>query len=208
METWKPVNGYEDKYAVSSEGRVRSLDRTITNKNGKQWFYPGKILKPDITQTNMTAYARVTLSKEHKTKRFSIHRLVAEAFHGPAPDDKPHVNHIDNNGSNNTPENLEWCSHSENMQHAQRQGRLYQSQSTGGKRGSATNLRRLQEKVASLTNTWVNDWFVHEDEPVRRKSKYYLRCECRCGRNTLMDVGRLYRREASSCVSCGKKMKI
>ena len=44
-----------------------------------------------------------------------IHRLVAMAFI-PNPDDKPFIDHIDNNRTNNNAYNLRWCTSSENQQ--------------------------------------------------------------------------------------------
>lgn len=108
VEQFNRVQGYNGKYLVSNLGRVKSLKRNI-------------ILKVD-TQNKM-GYERVTLSKGGNTLRYSVHRLVAEAFL-PNPDNKPHINHIDNNPSNNRVDNLEWCTHSENMIHAHEQGRL------------------------------------------------------------------------------------
>lgn len=47
-------------------------------------------------------------------KRCKVHRLICEAFHGACPPDKPEVDHINRNRSDNRPENLRWCSRSEN----------------------------------------------------------------------------------------------
>ncbi len=48
---------------------------------------------------------------------FQVHRLIALAFI-PNPDNLPEINHIDGNPLNNSLENLEWCTHQYNMQHA------------------------------------------------------------------------------------------
>ena len=54
-----------------------------------------------------------------KHKQYMIHRLVASTFLG-KPDDPRQifVNHKDGNGLNNNIDNLEWCTVSENTQHA------------------------------------------------------------------------------------------
>lgn len=43
-----------------------------------------------------------------------VHRIVATAFHGPAPTPDHVVDHIDTNRQNNRPENLRWCTRLEN----------------------------------------------------------------------------------------------
>lgn len=60
---------------------------------------------------------RVNLCKNGKAKTVYIHRLVAEAFI-PNPNNYNEVNHIDENKTNNTIENLEWASHKTNVNHA------------------------------------------------------------------------------------------
>ena len=63
-------------------------------------------------------YLRVSLSNGIiKHKRFSIHRLVAEAFI-PNPNNLPQVNHKDENKTNNCVDNLEWCTAIENLNHS------------------------------------------------------------------------------------------
>lgn len=72
---------------------------------------------------NGKGYKLVCLTVNKVRKNKYIHRLMAEHFID-NPDNKPLVNHIDGNKSNNTISNLEWCTLSENMQHASRTGLL------------------------------------------------------------------------------------
>lgn len=61
-------------------------------------------------------------AKEQGVKRtLYLHRLVAEAFLG-RPADANEVNHLDGNKQNNCLANLEWTTHSANLQHAFREG--------------------------------------------------------------------------------------
>ena len=53
---------------------------------------------------NGKGYMNVNVSN----KTYYQHRLVAEAFI-PNPDNQPEVNHIDEDKSNNSVDNLEWC---------------------------------------------------------------------------------------------------
>ena len=110
-EIWKDIEGYEG-YQVSSEGRVRSLDRWVVYKNGKKRFRKGMILKPFL---NNCGYFQVYLGKNGKQKWLKVHRLVAKAFI-PNPDNLPEVNHINEfDKTDNKVENLEWCDRSYNV---------------------------------------------------------------------------------------------
>lgn len=104
-EIWKSIPGY-DYYEVSSKGRVRSIGRWENMYNGGVRFRKGRILKPC---NRGRGYMCVGIWNEKGHKLENIHRLVAEVFI-PNPDRLPCVNHKDENPSNNSVNNLEWCS--------------------------------------------------------------------------------------------------
>ena len=109
-EEWRDIPGH-DGYQVSSLGRVRSVDRESRYSDGRVGKWPGRILKQ---KTTATGYNQVLLSNG-KCRSFQVHRLVAIAFHGPAPEGKPYVLHNDGTRNNNTPENLRWGDQQDNM---------------------------------------------------------------------------------------------
>lgn len=104
MEVWKPVKGYEGVLAVSSEGRVMSFMRNPE----------GNVLK---TQTDKKGYQRISCTVKRKRVRFKVHRLVADHFIA-NPLNKPQVNHINGDKTDNSVSNLEWSTGSENARHA------------------------------------------------------------------------------------------
>lgn len=113
-EIWRPVQGYEGSYEVSNLGKVRSLDRVIHYQDGSTRNRKGKVLKPCV---DISGYAIVYLAhRGHQSAKF-VHRLVANCFLLNA-DSTLEVNHKDGNKSNNCVENLEWCTHRENILHA------------------------------------------------------------------------------------------
>ena len=105
-EKWLPIVGYEGFYEVSDCGRVRSVTRTLSN--GHKWR--GRVRK---THNNPSGYPSVNLSRDGKYKTKNIHRMVLEAFCGPAPMGMDCC-HNDGNPENNMLKNLRWASRSEN----------------------------------------------------------------------------------------------
>lgn len=120
-ETWKDIKGYEGRYQVSDKGRVKSLAHVTIRKNGRKLPLKERILKPS---TNHKGYLLVVLyDYSGKAKTIKVHRLVCEAFHK-NPDNKPCVNHIDENKANNKASNLEWCTVKENCNYGTRNARI------------------------------------------------------------------------------------
>jgi hypothetical protein len=112
MEIWKDIAGYEKFYQVSNLGRVRSLDRVIISKDGKRRFFKGKVLIPNV---NNSGYLFVNLLNGCR-KNMLIHRLVLIAFKK-NQNNLPEGNHKDGNKLNCCSDNLEWCTHQENIDH-------------------------------------------------------------------------------------------
>lgn len=207
MEIWKDITEYEGLYQVSNTGKVKSLERCVLNKHGKWQTYPERLLKFDINIDSNTSYCRVTLCKLHKTKRYLVHRLVAEMFI-PNPLNKEYVNHINNDGTDNQVSNIEWCTHSENMLHAQKQGRLFKTQSNAGVRSGELAYERVKNNVEKAYLVKFNSWKVISNELTKRASKYYVLCECVCGITQQIEFSRLLRKEASSCRRCAKNPEV
>lgn len=111
MEIWKDIEGYEGLYQVSNEGNVKSLKREITYKDGRKKLIKERILKKILSDLG---YYHVMLCKNGISKRFKIHRLVANAFI-PNINNLPIINHKDENPKNNSVENLEWCDQNYNV---------------------------------------------------------------------------------------------
>ena len=102
-EEWKSIKWWEWIYQISTLWRVKSF---------KYWKI--KFLKPSLKNN---WYYRVSLSGKDKMYYSNIHRLVWLHFIE-NPENKPEINHIDWDKSNNTLSNLEWNTYKENINHS------------------------------------------------------------------------------------------
>lgn len=140
-EVWKPIAQFNGRYDVSNKGRIRS------------WINMGrrKLKTPEIRKTgyNNCGYEYIVISYKSKQYTESIHRLVAITFI-PNPENKPCVNHIDGDKTNNHASNLEWMTHKENTRHGMETG-LISFESHGEKNGMS---RLTRNDVLDIRNTY------------------------------------------------------
>ncbi len=104
MEAHKFIEGYNRKYSITQFGNIYSTKRGRIKR-----------LKPQI---NKYGYYKIGLYNDNKKyKTYTVHRLVA-IYWIQNPENKPEVNHIDCDKSNNYIGNIEWATSSENSIHA------------------------------------------------------------------------------------------
>lgn len=118
IEEWRDIPEYEGLYQVSNQGRVRSLDHVVPHSNGTHRTQRGRIRR---LARHRQGYLQVVLCKAGKRATLYVHRLVATVFLGECPP-AHEVNHVNGDKSDNRVENLEYCTHSQNMMHADEQG--------------------------------------------------------------------------------------
>lgn len=129
-EIWINIEG--SNYEVSNTQKVRNC-------------LTGFVLKNSIFGS--TEYVGVHIRINGKVRHCSIHRLVAIAF-VPNPDNKPQVNHKDGDKKNNAPDNLEWSTQPENIQHMYDTGlKTYQPLHYKGKFGKDHNRSKSVECI-------------------------------------------------------------
>ena len=149
-EEWTHINGYDGLYIISNLGQVK---RFIKGR----W----KILKPN---KNKYGYLFVNLCKNGKSTSYRIHRLVALHFI-PNPENKPQVNHIDENKENNVVSNLEWMTSKENNNHGTRNVRHSKTRKEKFKNGE---YRKGYKKVSCYDIETGN--FIREFESLTQAS--------------------------------------
>jgi len=119
-EIWKPCPMHEEKYLVSNCGNFKKItDNSILTK-----------------RINDKGYISITLNKKVK----QAHRFVALAFIENL-DNKPQVDHIDDDKTNNHVSNLRWVTQSENLL----------------KRGKTKPSKKLNSEMVSAIRSFINN---------------------------------------------------
>lgn len=117
-ELWRPFPRGNGFYEASTFGRIRSVDRLTARRSrwGGNSHCPvrGRVLSP---WKDSGGYLVVYLCGEGRREAMNVHRLIADAF-CEASDGREFINHKNGDKCDNRPENLEWCTRSENINHA------------------------------------------------------------------------------------------
>lgn len=154
-EIWKESK-IEGVY-VSNLGNIRKSD------NFKKRYY----------EFDFNGYKAVQIFNH----TYYVHRLVAQVFIE-NKDNKPCVNHIDGNKSNNNINNLEWVTYSENNRHAYRTG-LKKPITKSKKHRSVCMLNDNKEIICIfLKMNYANLLFKKDvDNNIARAIKNGIKCE-------------------------------
>ena len=114
MEEWRVIPGFLN-YEVSTIGRIRSIDRSKSFKNGRVMHYEGKL--KHLRKHPKNGFIMADLIDDNgKRKTVYPHKMVASAFLiNVDPRRMKVVVHIDGNVENNNLENLKWSSFSESI---------------------------------------------------------------------------------------------
>lgn len=138
QETWKPAAGFEGRYEISDQGRVKTLLR----HRGQQ----GMILK---TLPNKDGYPFVSLSNGnggHASR--TVHRLVLDAFVGPCPPNKE-CSHRNGVRSDCRLVNLEWATEKENQAMRRVHGTTCQGSRNRLAKLSESDVMTIREMISS-----------------------------------------------------------
>jgi len=150
-ENWCDVPGFEKAYQVSSEGRIRSLDRMVTDSIGRKKLMIGTLLKQN---TNRGGYHHVGLCNSGKTHTKTVHQLVMAAFSGPCPENQE-VMHLDGVRTNNKLCNLRYGSRSCNSAFTIDHGTVCSGSLFSGENNSLAKFTNNQ--AGEIRRVWATD---------------------------------------------------
>ncbi len=139
--------------------KIKGYNDYLISKNGKVYSTKNGMLKEMSQYVDSLGYLSLRLCEHAKTKLHRIHRLLADTFID-NPNDYPCINHKDGNKMNNELSNLEWCSYSQNNQHAF---------DNGLKVATNRKLNPLQVSIIRHSFDDMNDYQIAKYMPISRR---------------------------------------
>jgi len=149
---WKIIEQASD-YSINNIGGIKN------NKTGRL-----------IAIVHSSCYLLCGLSVNRIRKFFPRHRLVAIAFI-PNPENKPFVNHKNGVKDDNRVENLEWCTHSENIKHSYTTGLNKNGRNTCRLMGKNNWAKAVAARKKEVINTATKQ--VYESATIASKATIY-----------------------------------
>lgn len=133
-EIWRNLPDYIGTYQVSDQGRVRSLTRTVTDKNGRSMTLRGKVITPALA--GKSGYYQFAASENGLQRRITVQAAVLAAFVGPPPEGAI-VLHLNGNPRDNRLVNLRYGTRAEVSQMSRLRGTMKGLSTTQCPRGHA-----------------------------------------------------------------------
>lgn len=187
---WKPVPNFPN-YEASKCGNVRRIGKSKNLSTSKK-----------TTPTN--TYLRITLFKEGERHYHQLHRIIA-LTHLPNPLELSQVDHIDNDGTNNRIENLEWVSPSENIKRSfNRNPKKLLVCSSGGKQAAIT----MENKLINRLQLLLKSRFVQFHSAGKLHKDPAITYNCECGNQRTAVAGwKEIRNHGGKCPQCTNTVK-
>jgi len=191
----KDIDGYEGLYAVTKNGNIWSYPKPCSSRSGK--FLKQQVYVNKKNRNIPHRQLLVGLWKNKKRKMCQVHRLVAKTFIL-NPENKPDINHLDGNSLNNNVENLEWCTKSENIRHAIKNGlidnfteKCKRIRSENGKKMGAINGKKFRRLFSMKTANEIRTIYRQEKTSFRQLAIKY-NCSSRTIGNIIKNSSYLY----------------
>lgn len=151
-ETWLPLVGFEQFYAISDQGNVWQYPMDCVDRRGRAYKRRGGPVA--LRDATGQGHLNFTATGGGKFRTVSVHRAMLETFIGPPPADGQYwiASHINENAGDNWLENLEWDTQSNNIKKRHANPRNVRSHKRIG-RGTETHCARGHDRA---TNTYTS----------------------------------------------------
>jgi hypothetical protein len=150
MEIWKDIPGYEGRYQVSDQGRIKSLARMVPYE---RWGEGEKLIKERIRKPHPGRHGYLSLivkGLDRKARTIKVHLAVLEAFVGPRPSGM-HGCHGPGGQQDNRLVNLRWDTAKANNADKVRDGTHQVGERNPAAKLTAPQVLELRTKLASKT---------------------------------------------------------